>query len=103
LHSVAIYSRFALKNNMEELEQALLAEYKIGDLKLKNRVVMSSLTRGRATNAGLVPTLLMAEYYAQRASAGLILTEGTWVNSNLSALSTFREYTHRNRLKVGRR
>ena len=38
------------------------------------------MTRGRATNAGLVPTPLMAEYYAQRASAGLILTEGTWVN-----------------------
>ncbi len=41
---------------------------------------MASLTRGRATNTGLVPTPLMAEYYAQRASAGLILSEGTWVN-----------------------
>ena len=60
--------------------QPLLEEYQIGDLKLKNRVVMASLTRGRATNAGLVPTHLMAEYYAQRASAGLILSEGTWVN-----------------------
>jgi len=42
---------------------------------------MASMTRGRATNAGLVPTPLMAEYYAQRASAGLILSEGTWVSS----------------------
>lgn len=42
---------------------------------------MASLTRGRATNPGLIPTPLMAEYYAQRASAGLILSEGTWVNA----------------------
>lgn len=66
---------------MENTAQPLLQEYQVGDLKLKNRVVMASLTRGRATNAGLVPTPLMAEYYAQRASAGLILSEGTWVNS----------------------
>ena len=66
---------------MEKVKQPLLEEYQLGDLKLKNRVIMSSLTRGRATNAGLVPTLLMAEYYAQRASAGLILSEGTWVNA----------------------
>lgn len=66
---------------MENTAQPLLEEYQIGDLKLKNRVVMASLTRGRATNAGLVPTPLMARYYAQRASAGLILSEGTWVSS----------------------
>lgn len=66
---------------MEKTAQPLLQEYQIGDLKLKNRVVMAPMTRGRATNAGLVPTPLMAEYYAQRASAGLILSEGTWVNS----------------------
>lgn len=65
---------------MEKIKQPLLEEYSIGDLKLKNKVVMASLTRSRATNAGLVPTPLMAEYYAQRASAGLILSEGTWVN-----------------------
>lgn len=61
-------------------KQALLEEYKLGDLTLKNRVVMASMTRGRATNPGLVPTPLMAEYYEQRASAGLILSEGTWVS-----------------------
>ncbi|MGX5690809.1 alkene reductase [Arcticibacter tournemirensis] len=65
---------------MEKVRQPLLEEYQLGDLRLKNRVVMASLTRGRATNEGLVPTPLMAEYYAQRASAGLILSEGTWVN-----------------------
>jgi len=65
---------------MENTTQPLLEEYYLGDLKLKNRIVMSSLTRGRATNAGLVPTPLMARYYAQRASAGLILSEGTWIS-----------------------
>jgi N-ethylmaleimide reductase len=69
------------KKAMNNTAQPLLEEYQIGDLKLKNRVIMSSLTRGRATNADLVPTPLMAKYYAQRASAGLILSEGTWVNS----------------------
>ncbi|GAA4312823.1 alkene reductase [Mucilaginibacter gynuensis] len=66
---------------MKNSTQLLLEEYHLGDLKLKNRVVMAPMTRGRATNADLVPTSLMAEYYAQRASAGLILSEGTWVNS----------------------
>ena len=65
---------------MGNTAQPLLEEYQLGDLTLKNRVVMASMTRGRATNTGLVPTPLMAEYYAQRASAGLILSEGTWVN-----------------------
>ena len=47
-----------------------------GDLKLKNRVVMAPLTRSRATD-DRVPTAMMAEYYAQRASAGLIISEAT--------------------------
>lgn len=50
-----------------------------GDLKLKNRVVMAPLTRSRAT-ADRVPTALMAEYYAQRASAGLIIAEATVIS-----------------------
>ena len=66
---------------MKNTAHPLLEAYQLGDLKLKNRVVMASLTRGRATNIGMVPTPLMAEYYAQRASAGLILSEGTWVNA----------------------
>ncbi|MBR9867037.1 MAG: alkene reductase [Oceanospirillales bacterium] len=50
----------------------------LGDLTLKNRVVMSPLTRCRA-DEGRVPNRLMAEYYAQRSSAGLILSEATSV------------------------
>jgi 2,4-dienoyl-CoA reductase-like NADH-dependent reductase (Old Yellow Enzyme family) len=51
----------------------------VGDLLLPNRVVMAPLTRCRA-GAGRVPTDLMADYYAQRASAGLILSEATSVS-----------------------
>jgi N-ethylmaleimide reductase len=60
--------------------EALLAPYSLGDLQLKNRIVMAPLTRTRAENQGKVPNELMAEYYAQRAGAGLIITEGTFVS-----------------------
>ena len=59
---------------MSILFQPLIA----GDLHLPNRVVLAPLTRCRA-DAGRVPNALMAQYYAQRASAGLILTEATAV------------------------
>ena len=58
----------------------LLTPYSLGDLQLKNRIVMAPLTRTRAENPGKVPNELMAEYYAQRAGAGLIITEGTFVS-----------------------
>ena len=51
---------------------------KLGDLQLPNRIIMAPLTRSRA-GAIRVPNALMAEYYRQRASAGLILTEATSV------------------------
>ena len=51
----------------------------IGSLALKNRIIMAPLTRSRADNPGRVPNALMAEYYVQRASAGLIITEATAV------------------------
>src|SRR5580658_4448483 len=63
-----------------ESTEALLTPYTLGDLKLKNRVVMAPLTRTRAENHGKIPNELMAEYYAQRAGAGLIITEGTFVS-----------------------
>jgi 2,4-dienoyl-CoA reductase-like NADH-dependent reductase (Old Yellow Enzyme family) len=50
----------------------------IGELSLPNRIIMAPLTRCRASE-GRVPNALMAEYYAQRASAGLIITEATSV------------------------
>jgi len=51
----------------------------IGDLTLPNRIFMSPLTRSRAVGSARVPNALMVEYYRQRASAGLILSEATAV------------------------
>jgi N-ethylmaleimide reductase len=67
---------------------ALLSPFDLRGLLLKNRVVMAPLTRARAGEVRL-PNALMAEYYVQRASAGLIITEATvisrqgigWLNS----------------------
>jgi hypothetical protein len=56
----------------------LFTPIEIGPLKLPNRIVMAPLTRSRAA-AGNVPTVLNALYYAQRASAGLIVSEATQV------------------------
>ena len=57
----------------------LFTPYRLGALELPNRVVMPPLTRSRAAQ-GNVPTPLMATYYAQRASAGLIISEGTQIS-----------------------
>jgi 2,4-dienoyl-CoA reductase-like NADH-dependent reductase (Old Yellow Enzyme family) len=57
---------------------SLFDPLQVGNLTLPNRIVMAPLTRCRA-GAGRVPTPLMAEYYAQRAGAGLILSEATSV------------------------
>jgi N-ethylmaleimide reductase len=51
----------------------------LGDIHCPNRILMAPLTRGRA-DAGYVPNALMAEYYAQRASAGLIISEATGIS-----------------------
>jgi N-ethylmaleimide reductase len=52
---------------------------RMGDISLANRIVMAPLTRNRA-GPGQVPTALMATYYAQRASAGLIIAEATQIS-----------------------
>ena len=57
---------------------SLLSPIAIGELSLKNRVIMAPLTRCRASE-GRVPNELMLEYYSQRAGAGMILTEATSV------------------------
>ncbi len=57
----------------------LLDPLAVGELELPNRVVMAPLTRNRATTPGRVPNGLMREYYRQRASAGMIITEATSV------------------------
>ncbi|MGS0740276.1 alkene reductase [Glaciimonas sp. GG7] len=52
---------------------------KLGDLELPNRIIMAPLTRSRAIGDGRVPNALMTQYYVQRASAGLIISEATAV------------------------
>ena len=52
---------------------------KVGALELPNRIIMAPLTRARAIGPNRVPNAMMAEYYVQRASAGLILSEATAV------------------------
>ena len=59
----------------------LFDSYTARSLKLKNRVVMSPMTRSRAVKSN-TPNALMAEYYNQRASAGMIITEGTSPSPN---------------------
>ncbi|GLB48956.1 alkene reductase [Neptunitalea lumnitzerae] len=61
-------------------EQSLLKSYKMGDISLKNRVVMAPMTRSRANNPEHVPTDIHVTYYTQRSSAGLIITEGSQVS-----------------------
>lgn len=59
-----------------EAHSDLFEPVSLGPYRLANRIVMAPLTRSRASEDG-VPTSLMAEYYAQRASAGLIIADGT--------------------------
>lgn len=61
-------------------EYKLFTPEKVGDTEVKNRVVMSPMTRCRAI--GNVPNKLMADYYKQRTGAGLIITEGTSPSPN---------------------
>jgi 2,4-dienoyl-CoA reductase-like NADH-dependent reductase (Old Yellow Enzyme family) len=67
---------------LNEIPQPLLQPRSLGDLLLPNRVVMAPLTRGRASNSGHLPNDLMREYYQQRATAGLIISEVTWVSED---------------------
>ena len=61
-------------------DKGLLDPCKLGAIDLKNRIVMSPMTRSRAINN--IPNDLMAEFYKQRAGAGLIITEGTSPSPN---------------------
>jgi N-ethylmaleimide reductase len=62
------------------MESTLFSEYKLGDIILKNRVVMAPMTRARAE--GNIPNDIMVKYYSLRADAGLIITEGVAPSPN---------------------
>ncbi|VVE32148.1 alkene reductase [Pandoraea commovens] len=60
-------------------QDPLFQPLQLGAVTLPNRIVMPPMTRSRASQPGDVPNALMAEYYAQRAGAGLIVSEGTYI------------------------
>ena len=62
--------------------QPLLKDITIGDLHLKNRMVMAPMTRNRAINPEHRPTELQTKHYGQRSSAGLIITCGSQVSKD---------------------
>lgn len=59
----------------------LFSPLTFGKGKLENRIVLSPMTRARTTQPGNIPNAIMADYYAQRASAGLIITEATQISN----------------------
>ena len=61
-------------------KQLLFESFDLNGLQLKNRVVMAPMTRSRSDNPNKTATDLTALYYKQRSSAGLIITEGTYVS-----------------------
>ena len=61
------------------MNSVLFQPFRMHDLSLRNRIVLSPMTRGRA-GAARLPNRLMAEYYAQRSSAGLLITEATTIS-----------------------
>lgn len=87
-HTVSVIANstiYPVKNNSNRLQKEtfmslLFSKTTLGTLTLQNRLVMSPLTRNRAT--GNIPNELMVEYYAQRGTAGLIITEGTSPSPN---------------------
>ena len=66
-------------NNMSQ-QTHLFSPYTLGNIVLKNRIVMAPMTRSRAI--GNVPNDLMVTFYSQRAAAGLLITEGTSPSAN---------------------
>src|ERR1700675_3022443 len=73
-----LYRNFLDPSEMSKMTR-LFEPYKLGPITLPNRLVMAPLTRNRAVE-GLVPSPLAAEYYGQRASAGLLITEASQVS-----------------------
>ena len=61
-------------------QSKLFEPYKLGPITLPNRFAMAPLTRNRAVPPGMVPNPLAVEYYGQRASAGLLITEASQVS-----------------------
>jgi len=80
LPDIESYNRLtSIRNSNMNNKPDLFTPIQIGPYTLPNRIVMAPMTRNRAGD-GNVPQPLNAEYYAQRASAGLIITEATQIS-----------------------
>src|ERR1700710_2325832 len=71
-------ANFPEPNNMSQTK--LFEPFKLGPITLPNRLAMAPLTRNRAIPPGMVPSPLAVDYYGQRASAGLLMTEASQVS-----------------------
>jgi N-ethylmaleimide reductase len=81
---------------------SLFTSLALGAIQIPNRIIMAPLTRMRA-GANNVPTALNAEYYAQRASAGLIISEGTAISADAHGYPVAPESIRKNRSLAGAR
>jgi N-ethylmaleimide reductase len=72
--------RHLLERRKMSTPTKLFDSYKLGPITLPNRLVMAPLTRNRAVPPGMVPSPLAIDYYGQRASAGLLITEASQVS-----------------------
>lgn len=82
--------------------EKLFTPLKVGAVTAPNRVFMAPLTRLRSIEPGDIPTPLMGEYYRQRASSGLIITEATQISAQAKGYAGAPVCTARNRLPRGK-
>src|SRR5215475_5496067 len=69
-----------MATTLTNVQDVLFAPFRLGRYELPHRILMAPLTRSRARQPGNVPTPLMARYYVQRSSAGLIVSEATQIS-----------------------
>jgi N-ethylmaleimide reductase len=79
IHQTTARQAQTVTTDFQSETEDLFSSFQLGELELANRTVMAPMTRSRAVE-GNVPNPLAATYYAQRASAGLLITEGTQVS-----------------------
>ena len=85
------------------MTERLFTPVSIGKHALRHRVAMAPLTRSRAGQPGNVPTPMNVEYYRQRASAALIVTEATQISQQGQAMRGRPASTAKPRLQAGAR
>src|SRR4051812_700921 len=76
-----------MSNNAPLKDSALFTPLQLGPVALSNRIVMAPMTRARSSQPGNIPNQMMADYYAQRAAAGLIVTEATQISKQSQGYS----------------